>query len=112
MLHSRQAFSSSPGVLLNREQPSGSPRSGSRSVPVAHNALGPEQPIVQLENVLYPAPEMFAKFANFTVIATLTRGIPLPLGVIGHEGSTVIVVLNGLQLLKTRGMAANRYADQ
>jgi Cd2+/Zn2+-exporting ATPase len=36
------------------------------------------------------------------VVATLTRGIPLPLGVVGHEGSTVIVVLNGLRLLKTR----------
>jgi Cd2+/Zn2+-exporting ATPase len=35
------------------------------------------------------------------VVATLTRGIPLPLGVIGHEGSTVIVVLNGLRLLRT-----------
>jgi len=31
--------------------------------------------------------------------ATLTRGIPLPLGVIGHEGSTIIVVLLGLRLL-------------
>jgi Cd2+/Zn2+-exporting ATPase len=36
------------------------------------------------------------------VVATLTRGIPLPLGVVGHEGSTVIVVLNGLRLLRTR----------
>jgi Cd2+/Zn2+-exporting ATPase len=36
------------------------------------------------------------------VTATLTRGIPLPLGVVGHEGSTVIVVLNGLRLLRTR----------
>ena len=35
------------------------------------------------------------------VIATLTVGIPLPLGVVGHEGSTVIVVLNGLRLLRT-----------
>jgi Cd2+/Zn2+-exporting ATPase len=35
------------------------------------------------------------------VTATLTRGIPLPLGVVGHEGSTVIVVLNGLRLLRT-----------
>jgi Zn2+/Cd2+-exporting ATPase len=35
------------------------------------------------------------------VIATLTIGIPLPLGVVGHEGSTVIVVLNGLRLLRT-----------
>jgi Cd2+/Zn2+-exporting ATPase len=34
------------------------------------------------------------------VVATLTIGIPLPLGVVGHEGSTVIVVLNGLRLLR------------
>jgi len=33
------------------------------------------------------------------VTATLTRGIPLPLGVVGHEGSTIIVVLLGLRLL-------------
>ncbi|WFB36124.1 heavy metal translocating P-type ATPase [Kiritimatiellota bacterium B12222] len=33
------------------------------------------------------------------VISTLTVGIPLPLGVIGHEGSTVLVCLNGLRLL-------------
>jgi Zn2+/Cd2+-exporting ATPase len=38
------------------------------------------------------------------VVATLTHGIPLPLGVVGHEGSTVIVVLNGLRLLKTPGV--------
>lgn len=41
---------------------------------------------------------------SLTVIAvlatlTLTVGIPLPLGVIGHEGSTIIVILNGLRLL-------------
>jgi cation transport ATPase len=63
-----------------------------------------------LKNLPVPAPEKFAKFANFTVIAILTRGIPLPLGVIGHEGSTVIVVLNGLRLLKTRDdMAGNQH---
>jgi Cd2+/Zn2+-exporting ATPase len=33
------------------------------------------------------------------VASTLTIGIPLPLGVIGHEGSTVLVCLNGLRLL-------------
>ncbi|CAN5820231.1 hypothetical protein BH20CHL4_BH20CHL4_13420 [soil metagenome] len=37
------------------------------------------------------------------VSAALTVGIPLPLGVVGHEGSTVIVVLNGLRLLRTPG---------
>jgi hypothetical protein len=31
--------------------------------------------------------------------STLIIGIPLPLGVVGHEGSTIIVVLNGLRLL-------------
>lgn len=35
------------------------------------------------------------------VTASLTVGIPLPLGVVGHEGSTIIVVLNGLRLLRT-----------
>jgi len=34
------------------------------------------------------------------VTASVTVGIPLPLGVIGHEGSTIIVVLNGLWLLR------------
>jgi Cd2+/Zn2+-exporting ATPase len=36
------------------------------------------------------------------VSCALTIGIPLPVGVIGHEGSTVIVVLNGLRLLRTQ----------
>jgi Cd2+/Zn2+-exporting ATPase len=37
------------------------------------------------------------------VLSTLSVGIPLPLGVVGHEGSTIIVVLNGLRLLAYRG---------
>ncbi|MEI6775688.1 MAG: heavy metal translocating P-type ATPase [Chloroflexales bacterium] len=37
------------------------------------------------------------------VISTLTIGVPLPLGVVGHEGSTILVVLNGLRLLTYRG---------
>lgn len=36
------------------------------------------------------------------VVSTLTVGIPLPLGVVGHEGSTLVVVLNGLRLLRTK----------
>lgn len=36
------------------------------------------------------------------VISTLTVGIALPIGVIGHEGSTILVVLNGLRLLRYR----------
>ena len=36
------------------------------------------------------------------IVSTLSVGIPLPLGVVGHEGSTIIVVLNGLRLLRGR----------
>jgi Cd2+/Zn2+-exporting ATPase len=36
------------------------------------------------------------------VLATFTVGLSLPLAVIGHEGSTIIVVLNGLRLLRSR----------
>ena len=36
------------------------------------------------------------------VACALTIGIPLPLGVVGHEGSTVLVCLNGLRLLRYR----------
>jgi len=35
------------------------------------------------------------------VTSALAIGIPLPLGVVGHEGSTILVVLNGLRLLRT-----------
>jgi Cd2+/Zn2+-exporting ATPase len=38
------------------------------------------------------------------VTSALTIGIPLPLGVVGHEGSTIIVVLNGLRLLRVNPM--------
>ena len=37
---------------------------------------------------------------GFLIVATLTVGIPLPLGVVGHEGSTLVVVLNGLRMLR------------
>lgn len=34
------------------------------------------------------------------VIGTLMGEVPLPVGVVGHEGSTIIVVTNGLRLLR------------
>ncbi|CQR47277.1 Zinc-transporting ATPase [Paraliobacillus sp. PM-2] len=34
------------------------------------------------------------------ILANFTQWIDLPLGVIGHEGSTILVILNGLRLLK------------
>lgn len=35
------------------------------------------------------------------ITLVLTIGVPLPIGVVGHEGSTVLVILNGLRLLRT-----------
>lgn len=42
------------------------------------------------------------------VSAALGFALPLPLGVVGHEGSTVIVCLNGLRLLACRGGQKSR----
>lgn len=36
------------------------------------------------------------------IVAILARGLPLPMAVVGHEGSTVLVSLNGLRLLRFR----------
>jgi Cd2+/Zn2+-exporting ATPase len=41
----------------------------------------------------------FAFLVIGILIATSFLGLPLWLGVLGHEGSTLIVVLNGLRLL-------------
>ncbi|HBY97536.1 MAG: heavy metal translocating P-type ATPase [Ardenticatenaceae bacterium] len=35
------------------------------------------------------------------IISVLAVGLPMPLGVVGHEGSTLTVVANGLRLLRT-----------
>lgn len=42
------------------------------------------------------------------VAAALGFALALPIGVIGHEGSTVLVCLNGLRLLVIRGKALSR----
>ncbi|WP_052455571.1 heavy metal translocating P-type ATPase [Bhargavaea cecembensis] len=36
------------------------------------------------------------------ILSNFLQAISLPLGVIGHEGSTILVILNGLRLLKDR----------
>ncbi|MFI0169574.1 heavy metal translocating P-type ATPase [Streptomyces sp. NPDC017095] len=51
-----------------------------------------------------------AVFISGLVIWDLVGHLPLPLGVLGHEGSTVIVGLNGLRLL--RDAAWNRAAKE
>ena len=40
------------------------------------------------------------------IISALAEKINLTAGVIGHEGSTVLVVLNGLRLLRARGASS------
>jgi len=45
---------------------------------------------------------VFASTAIITLISwDLLGHLPLPLGVAGHEGGTVLVGLNGLRLLRT-----------
>lgn len=39
--------------------------------------------------------------------ANFIGGIALPLGVVGHEGSTILVILNGLRLLHQRSLGVN-----
>ncbi|TMZ44171.1 heavy metal translocating P-type ATPase, partial [Klebsiella pneumoniae] len=34
------------------------------------------------------------------IAANFIQGISLPLGVVGHEGSTLLVILNGLRMLR------------
>jgi len=42
----------------------------------------------------------------FLIVSALAEKINLTAGVIGHEGSTVLVVLNGLRLLRARGASS------
>jgi P-type E1-E2 ATPase len=49
-----------------------------------------------------------ATFITALVIWDLAGHLPLPLGVAGHEGSTVIVGLNGLRLLRASAWPAHR----
>ncbi|MNC41091.1 Zinc-transporting ATPase [compost metagenome] len=37
---------------------------------------------------------------SLLISTNFIQGIPLPLGVVGHEGSTILVILNGLRLLR------------
>jgi cation-transporting P-type ATPase D len=43
-----------------------------------------------------------ATFIAVLVTWDLIGHLPLPLGVAGHEGSTIIVALNGLRLLRDK----------
>jgi cation-transporting P-type ATPase D len=50
-------------------------------------------------------------FIVVLVVWDLFWYLPLPLGVAGHEGSTIIVALNGLRLLRRRAWRAEQRSD-
>ncbi|MEU6853422.1 HAD-IC family P-type ATPase [Actinacidiphila alni] len=50
-------------------------------------------------------------FITVLVLWDLIGSLPLPLGVLGHEGSTVVVGLNGLRLLRDSAWHGRRRAD-
>jgi cation transport ATPase len=52
-----------------------------------------------------------ATFITGLVIWDLVGHLPLPLGVAGHEGSTVIVGLNGLRLLRNAAWTRAQTSD-
>lgn len=57
--------------------------------------LGRRSQVIIKQNIVFAL-----SFIFLLLIANFTRGITLPLGVIGHEGSTVLVTLSGLRLLR------------
>ncbi len=59
--------------------------------------LGRRSQSVVKQNIVFAL-----SFIVLLLIANFTRGISLPLGVFGHEGSTVLVTLSGLRLLLRR----------
>lgn len=52
---------------------------------------------ITLQNIVFSLAVIF-----ILITANLIQVINLPLGVIGHEGSTILVILNGLRLLKKK----------
>jgi Cd2+/Zn2+-exporting ATPase len=60
-------------------------------------ALARQTKRVIRQNLLFAFAMMIA-----LVVATFVASIRLPLAVVGHEGSTVLVILNGLRLLRYR----------
>lgn len=51
---------------------------------------------IVLQNIIFSASIIF-----ILILSNLFQVINLPLGVVGHEGSTILVILNGLRMLKT-----------
>jgi Cd2+/Zn2+-exporting ATPase len=66
--------------------------------------LGRKAAVIVRQNVIFSIAVILTLVVLTIVVPILVPGfvLPLPLGVVGHEGSTLIVVLNGLRLLALR----------
>lgn len=58
-------------------------------------ALGRRTRRIVMQNMVFAL-----SVITLLIVSNFTTGIALPLGVIGHEGSTILVILNGLRLLR------------
>ncbi|WP_166242962.1 heavy metal translocating P-type ATPase [Paenibacillus turpanensis] len=67
---------------------------GIENIPAAI-ALGRRTERIVKQNLLFAAAVIAC-----LITANFSTGIALPLGVVGHEGSTILVILNGLRLLR------------
>jgi Cd2+/Zn2+-exporting ATPase len=66
--------------------------------------LGRQAAKIVRQNVYFSVGVILTLVALTILVPILVPGfvLPLPLGVVGHEGSTLIVVLNGLRMLAIR----------
>ena len=66
--------------------------------------LGRQAERIVHQNVILSVSVIIALVTATILLPALLPGfiLPLPLGVVGHEGSTLIVVLNGLRMLALR----------
>jgi len=72
--------------------------------------LGRQAERIVHQNVIFSVSVIVALVTATVLLPALLPGfvLPLPLGVVGHEGSTLIVVINGLRMLALRPT----YSDQ
>ena len=71
--------------------------------------LGRRAAQIVRQNVIFSVGVILTLVTLTIVVPIFFAGfvLPLPMGVVGHEGSTLIVVLNGLRMLALRPMAGN-----
>ncbi|WEG72934.1 heavy metal translocating P-type ATPase [Vagococcus intermedius] len=64
-------------------------------LPMAHH-LSKKLKRIVTQNIIFSV-----SVISLLIISNFMKMVSLPIGVIGHEGSTILVILNGLRLLKT-----------